>query len=87
MTFKVEVGDYGDDELNRMAAAFEALRRLPPSRQPEAVEWVRGRLRKERLARMDLVAVVQICAKRGFRYRQRKRRLPVALATPEQDQH
>jgi len=78
MTFKVEVNDYGDDELNRLAAAYEAFRHLPSQRQPDAVRWLEVRLRKERVAKMDGSATIERQTKRGFRYRPRKRRLVVA---------
>lgn len=66
MTFKVEVNDYGIDELNRMAAAHEALRYLPPSRQSEVIEWLRQRLSIERARTLDQALV------RKFRLRQRQ---------------
>ncbi len=51
--FKIEVPDYGSDEINRMAAAHEALHGLPFDAQPRCLEWLIARITADRQKKMD----------------------------------
>jgi hypothetical protein len=45
--YKIEVPDYGDEEINRMAVVYEALRGMPPKAQLRCVRWLSERLRSD----------------------------------------
>ena len=42
--YKVEVSDLGDEEINKMAVAYEAIRRLPTEARGRCLRWLTSKL-------------------------------------------
>ena len=51
--YKIVVPDYGSDEINRMAAAYEALGNLPFDAQPRCLDWLNARIKADRIGVLD----------------------------------
>jgi hypothetical protein len=47
--YKIEVPDYGDEEVNRMAVMYETMRSLPLDVQKRVIDWLTARLYDDRL--------------------------------------
>lgn len=62
--FKMEVHDYGNDEINCIAMAHAALSRIPPGdSQNAAINYLIARLeadRKKRIAELDAAARAEL---------------------------
>jgi predicted Mrr-cat superfamily restriction endonuclease len=48
--YKIEVPDYGNDEINRMAVAYEAFRGMEAKAQVRCVRWLAERIKADILA-------------------------------------
>lgn len=46
--YKIEIRDHGDDEVNNMAVAYEACRRLPHEAHERCIGWLLARLADDR---------------------------------------
>lgn len=52
--YRIEVPDYGSDEINRMAVAYEALSNLQFDAQPRCLDWLNARIKADRIKLLDL---------------------------------